>query len=340
MKSVKYRKSMKIVSTIIVITLASLLIINLTPSHSKLSKIVDSKNTISLKTSKMQFDFDYTGGEQTFTAPYDGKYKLETWGAQGGTIINKINNNEYYGGYGAYSIGNINLKKDSILYINVGGKGKQCLNYGSTTAGEITCPNDGGYNGGGFTRQYTDSTYYGSGGGATHIATQSGLLYTLENSKNSILIVSGAGGGASAYSNVDYAANGGSAGGYVGSSGLIEKLDRLSNCTGGTENKAGTGTGSGASDGSFGHGADHTAYVGPGAGAGYYGGGTSEIVSCGGSGYIGKSSLTDKHMTCYNCETSNEESTKTISNTCASETPTPDCSKIGNGYARITYLGN
>ena len=62
--------------------------------------------------------------------------------------------------------------------------------------------------------------------------------------------------------------------------------------------------------------------------------------SSGSSGCIGNPSLTDKHMTCYNCETSNEESTKTISNTCASETPTTDCSKIGNGYARITYIGN
>ena len=62
--------------------------------------------------------------------------------------------------------------------------------------------------------------------------------------------------------------------------------------------------------------------------------------SSGSSGCIGNPSLTDKHMTCYNCETSNEESTKTISNTCVSETPTTDCSKIGNGYARITYIGN
>lgn len=45
-------------------------------------------------------------------------------------------------------------------------------------------------------------------------------------------------------------------------------------------------------------------------------------------------------MYCYNCEESTEESTKTISTTCTSETPTENCSKQGNGYARITYLGN
>ena len=45
-------------------------------------------------------------------------------------------------------------------------------------------------------------------------------------------------------------------------------------------------------------------------------------------------------MYCYNCEESTEKSTKTISTTCTSETPTENCSKQGNGYARITYLGN
>lgn len=56
----------------------------------------------------------------------------------------------------------------------------------------------------------------------------------------------------------------------------------------------------------------------------------------GGSGYIGNSQLTDKAMYCYNCEESSEESTKTISTTRAEETPTENCAKKGNGYARIT----
>ena len=34
-----------------------------------------------------------------------------------------------------------------------------------------------------------------------------------------------------------------------------------------------------------------------------------------------------------------EEQTKTISTTCTSETPTANCSKQGNGYAKITYIG-
>ena len=65
------------------------------------------------------------------------------------------------------------------------------------------------------------------------------------------------------------------------------------------------------------------------------------IVFCpagGGSGYIGPPFLTKKSMYCYNCQESSEESTKTISTTCNSETPTENCAKKGNGYARITLI--
>ena len=36
---------------------------------------------------------------------------------------------------------------------------------------------------------------------------------------------------------------------------------------------------------------------------------------------------------------SNEEHTKTISNTCVNSSPVSDCSKTGNGYAKITFIG-
>ena len=65
------------------------------------------------------------------------------------------------------------------------------------------------------------------------------------------------------------------------------------------------------------------------------------IVFCpagGGSGYIRPPLLTKKSMYCYNCQESSEESTKTISTTCNSETPTENCAKKGNGYARITLI--
>ena len=62
-----------------------------------------------------------------------GTYKLETWGAQGGSA-----NENYVGGYGGYAVGNISLNKGDTLYINVGGQG-------NTNPNTITSV-DGGYN--------------------------------------------------------------------------------------------------------------------------------------------------------------------------------------------------
>ncbi len=315
----------KIIAVIGIIAL-SLIIINMSASHSKLSKTVNSKNRIQLKTSKMQFDFDYTGGEQTFTVPLSGTYKLETWGAQGGVG----GYTTYYGGYGGYSIGIYKLSKQQILYLNVGSTG---------THGK---PGKGGYNGGG--DGAISTTYYsGGGGGATHIATTSGLLSTLENNKDTILIVSGGGGG-------DYNITAGNGGGYIGVSGIYTKEIGSGTCgEGGTQTTGGKGAKSHiiystSLPGSFGKGGngDSGGADGGGGGSGYYGGGSCQDNGGGGggSGYIGNALLTNKHMTCYNCATSDDESTKTISNTCVNAIATADCSKIGNGYARITYLGN
>ena len=46
------------------------------------------------------WDYDYTGGEQTFKVPITGTYKLETWGAQGGNAYDE----RASGGYGGYSV--------------------------------------------------------------------------------------------------------------------------------------------------------------------------------------------------------------------------------------------
>ena len=288
-------------------------------------------------------DFDYTGTEQTFVAPVSGTYRLETWGAQGGS-----HTVEKHGGYGGYSIGTINLKINDNIFINVGGQG--VIN--NSDAGKIT---SGGYNGGGAT--FTDETiflgYGASGGGATHISNKSGLLSSLENYKNNIIIVSGGGGG----SNVDTSSHlstgiGGSAGGYVGEKGTspVENNVLLTDvfANGGTQFAGGQGAiftqnvNNGAS-GAFGIGGKSGPNSG-GGGSGYYGGGggtraNDDSSGAGGSGYIGNSLLTNKAMYCYNCEESSEESTKTISTTCAEETPTSNCAKKGNGYARITYIG-
>ena len=264
------------------------------------------------------WNYDYTGGEQTFTVPTTGTYKLEIWGAQGGSI-----NETYYGGYGAYSFGNIKISQNNKLYINVGGQGTV---------------SQGGYNGGGST-DYSG----GGGGGATHIALESGKLSILENKKNYILIVAGGGGGSGAFNNYV----GGAGGGYIGekAAGSSPGFGGTQLSGGGVSNYTGPTSTSGirGSFGQGGNGGHEIAYKqGSGAGgSGFFGGsggGARDGGGGGGSGYIGNSLLNEKTMYCYNCTESNETSTKTISTTCTSATPTENCAKQGNGYARITLI--
>ena len=260
-----------------------------------------------------------TSGSYTFTVPKSGLYKLEVWGAQGGSgMVNGVT--KYAGGYGGYSKGEIYLETDTILYISVGGQGGNATDAQSGGAG--------GYNGGG--KGGDDSNYTssggnepgGGGGGATHIATSSGLLSTLSSSTSSILVVAGGGGGSAYYG------GGGSGGGINGTYG----------------DSSSTIFGTQTSGNSFGLGGDGIAATGGagGGGAGYYGGGGGQSDSTsggGGSGYIGNSLLKAKYMYCYNCTTSDEVNTKTYTTTNVSATPTANYAKSGSGAVKITFLG-
>ena len=266
-------------------------------------------------------EFEYTGEEGTYVVPQDGTYELETWGAQGGTAVDSCD-----GGYGGYSYGQVELKKGDILYINVGGVGT-C---------NVSSSSKGGYNGGGDALS-RNSYKMCSGGGATHIATKSGLLKTLSDSTDSILIVSGSGGG-SGSTGSSCSSKGGSGGGI---SGTVPK----NNCSDCGTRSGGTQTSGGRSrfgTGGFGFGAGSTTSYSVGGGSGFYGGAGDnyEWGATGGSGYIGNSKLTNKKMYCYDCTESSDESTKTISTTNVSEIPTENNTKKGNGYAKITLLGS
>ncbi len=267
------------------------------------------------------YTYAYTGTEKTFTAPLTGYYKLETWGAQGG------GDTKYVGGYGGYSSGVVYLTKGESLYVNVGGEGGYCTG--------ARCTVNSSYNGGGACKAYSDSaSTCGAGGGATHIATKSGLLSTLENYKSNILIVSGGGGGGNLCNTCCNYASGGMAGGYIGGSAINIGAPHFTN-NGGASAIGGTQS----SGYKFGLGDGSTSATKVGAGGGYYGGiGVSINGAGGGSGYIGNSLLSDKVMYCYNCSESTDASTKTISTTCASAVPTTNCSKLGAGYAKITYI--
>ena len=264
---------------------------------------------------KTEYNYDYTEEEQIFTAATTGVYKLETWGAAGGdSISNGVEQDT--GGKGGYSVGNVILQQGDKLYINVGGKGADGLLHVNDSKA--------GYNGGGLSHwDKSDDEASGAGGGATHIAKVSGLLSTLENNNDDILIVAAGGGGGS------WTNTAGSGGGFIGGNGNQEGLGATQT----TGYKFGHG----------GDGANNTNSPGGGGGGGYYGGnvGTSDaIAGGGGSSYIGNSLLINKAMYCYNCTESSAVETKTVTTTCNEETPTENCSKKGNGYAKITFVTN
>ena len=275
------------------------------------------------------WNFSATGGEQTFISPITRRLRLETWGAGGGGIR---------AGYGGYSTGYVSLNEGNTLYINIGTQG---VLYSGRYGGA------GGYNGGGAGGETRSSVYTGGsgGGGATHIAIKSGLLSSLEDYKDSILIVSGGGGGASSWHSSGTNL-GGYGGGFKGGNPLSkfssertielgstqtegyafgQGMDAPTKTNYGTEGAEGNGGGGGGWFGGLASSA-----------SGYH----SNIYGGGGSGYIGNELLSYKYMACYNGETSDDEQTKTISVSKASSNPVSDCAKSGDGAARISYVSH
>ncbi len=285
------------------------------------------------RASAYYINYNYTGSVQTFTVPYTGYYQLEVWGAQGGYGYNATNGR---GGFGGYSNGTLYLSAASTLYVVVGGQGN-----GSTST---TVDYVGGYNGGGASRHWDGNNIYNaSGGGATHIATNTGLLSTLSSNQSSILIVAGGGGGSS--SDASSYVLGGAGGGMNGVNGTVSPNSDGSVGLGGTQTAGGSYvlySRTAPTAGSFGAGGSYSSVGGAGGGAGFYGGGGASVwmSAGGGSGYIGNSSLINKAMYCYNCTTSSDASTLTYSTTNVSGAATGNYAKSGHGAAKITYLGS
>lgn len=149
------------------------------------------------------YNYDYTGTVQQVTLP-KGKYKLQCWGAQGGSVTGTYSAT---GSKGGYSEGVISLTQTTTLYIFVGGKGSDIST--SNTSGIV----NGGWNGGGGASKktsYNSGDTYGesfprAGGGATDIALVASDMsynnYRNNRSNDSLLsrcIVAGGGAGASA----------------------------------------------------------------------------------------------------------------------------------------------
>lgn len=143
--------------------------------------------------------FEYSGSEEMVILP-SGRYKLEVWGAQGGSGANATYGK---GGKGARAYGEVQIspdrKKETAVYINVGGQG---------SCGSLV---EGGYNGGG--KSGYNASYATSGGGATHISFQNGLLSAVDP------IIAAGGGGGGCYYSGSYYGTGGYGGGTQGGNG-------------------------------------------------------------------------------------------------------------------------
>lgn len=263
-----------------------------------------------------------------FTLAKAGYYKIEAWGAQGGTV--SYESRTETGGFGGYAVGVIKMDASQILYAVVGGQG------GSNSAG-VGVQRIGGYNGGGNNTRL-EWGVGGTGGGATHFALKPGVLKSLEKYKGElsedksyyisrkILMVAGGGAAGGVEQGGTRSYHGAHGGGYIGNTKNHVSYPEGGNFAGGNQTTS-----------TFGGSCNDTSWRGAAGGGWFCHGG-------GGSGYIGSSNLLSsstvtKHMTCYACATSNNDATRTISNTRSSSTATADVSKSSNGYAKITYLG-
>jgi hypothetical protein len=139
-------------------------------------------------------NFAYTGAVQTFTAPQDGTYTLEAWGAQGNAGAgHDFGTAGGAGGLGGHSLSRRAMKKGETLYIYVGQRGSE-----------------GTWNGGG-----SGSGTDGRGGGATDFRTAGGAWDSAGSLNSRILVAGGGGGGGSA----GYSYNGNDKGGIGGAGG-------------------------------------------------------------------------------------------------------------------------
>ena len=114
-----------------------------------------------------EMDFEYTGATQTYTAPADGYYKIELWGAKGGDTA---------GAKGGYATGEVYLTKGTELYVYVG---QRISSTSNATA----------FNGG------PSSSGGKPGGGATDVRLVSGSWNNATSLRSRIMVAGGGGAG-------------------------------------------------------------------------------------------------------------------------------------------------
>ncbi|HBG1278358.1 TPA: hypothetical protein KPG75_001976 [Clostridioides difficile] len=216
-----------------------------------------------------EWDFNYANYVQNVSLP-PGRYKLECWGACGGTL-GVSNWTEC--AKGGYSKGEVILKKRTNLCICVGQSGYEKLDTGSTLTRT-------GFNGGGRTNAHSiNGNFYSKyGGGATDIRTYYPRA-TWDSAEGLLSRILVAGGGGGMKSNYAAARSIGHGGGYVGTNGIGRDRDF---CGGGSQYQGGTSYDTEEYHGSLGKGG--YGGIGVGGGGGWHGGAGSYSNECGGGG--------------------------------------------------------
>ena len=308
-----------------------------------------------------QKDFNYTGNQQEYTVQEDGIYQIEMWGAQGGSYCYS----QVYNG-GSYTSGNIILSAKTKLYIYVGQ---------STNTQGLAAYNGGGIGYASNYGNYGENGAY-SGGGATDVRLNNGNWDNFNSLKSRIMVAAAGSGrstsGPSANCSTSSEREGKPGGGLLGY-GISDEY-------GGKQTTGGSCIYSNyCTPGSFGKGGNsiQNNHANGGGGGGYYGGAAeTSAYQQGVSGLKGGGSGSSFISGHNGCDAISQESTENniihtgqnihYSGLYFTETtmidgkgciwteklttncpgiPKPDKTGIemghsGNGYARITYLGN
>lgn len=252
----------------------------------------------------------YSGNARKVTLPF-GKYKLECWGSDNGS-----------NGYGGYSVGDLLLVEDTVLWLRCGGRPAAIANDTTTTSA-------GGWNGGGngYRTTYGSATTYGrGGGGATDVRITTDDVY------HRVIVAGGAGG---YNSRMNYNCYGGG--------------ETAGECNNSTTVTATGITGRGT-PGTGANGVTNYNYGGSGGGGGYYGGTArysdsgANYQSAGGTGFV----YTDEFITSLfdywaldekykltNAKTVGGNQTVPVPNSTSTRT-----GRAGDGVIIITVLDN
>ena len=210
---------------------------------------------------RLKLKVESSGSVQTFTAPVDGWYSIDVYGARGGNGDDVNLPFNYSNGGRTYA--EFQIKALTNLYVYVG---------------QASQGNHGGWNGGAGVLDPAGWDWMQSGGGGgtdvRFMADPSPTSYLNMSSINSRIIVAGGGGGAEDYQSGGGTTKGGNGGGWQGGKGTGDPAPYPYHGDGGTQT-------SGYAKGQGGPG---TRCDAGGGGGGYWGGFGGNINNAGGGG--------------------------------------------------------